>query len=289
MCRLRAGNAFLLLLLSGAWSASARGQAPPSEGSSHPPHSIQDNSFLVEEAYNQDPGVVQHISLFTRTRGSGDWSYSFTQEWPAAGLTHQLSYSATVAHVGETGARGAGDTALNYRYQLLGDGEATVAIAPRLTVFLPTGDDRRGLGAGTLSYQVSIPASTVLSNDWIAHWNLGATWAPSARNPAGQRADATAWNAGASLIFLGSSVADVMLETVYSRFQTVAGRGHTALDSSWLVSPGIRWAYDFRGGLQIVPGVAFPIGFGPSRGSRQVLLYLSFEHPFRKVERASDP
>ena len=23
---------------------------------------IQDNSFLLEEAYNQDPGVVQHIS-----------------------------------------------------------------------------------------------------------------------------------------------------------------------------------------------------------------------------------
>ena len=35
------------------------------------PPGIQDNSFLIEEAYNQDPGVVQHISGFQRdTRGA---------------------------------------------------------------------------------------------------------------------------------------------------------------------------------------------------------------------------
>jgi hypothetical protein len=30
-----------------------------------------------------------------------------------------------------------------------------------------------------------------------------------------------------------------------------------------------------------VPGVAVPIGLGPSHGDRSLLLYLSFEHPFR--------
>jgi len=30
-----------------------------------------------------------------------------------------------------------------------------------------------------------------------------------------------------------------------------------------------------------VPGIAFPIGVGPSAGDDAVLLYLSFEHPFR--------
>ena len=43
---------------------------------------IQDNSFLVEEAYNQEFGVVQHISGFTRFWDSKDWAYTFTQEWP---------------------------------------------------------------------------------------------------------------------------------------------------------------------------------------------------------------
>ena len=32
-----------------------------------PTPGIQDNSFLVEEAYNQNFGVVQHISSFTRS------------------------------------------------------------------------------------------------------------------------------------------------------------------------------------------------------------------------------
>ena len=46
---------------------------------------IQDNSFLVEEAYNQNFGVVQHISSFTRFFESKDWNYTFTQEWPVPG------------------------------------------------------------------------------------------------------------------------------------------------------------------------------------------------------------
>ena len=32
---------------------------------------LEDNSFLIEEAYNQERGVVQHISNFARVRGSG--------------------------------------------------------------------------------------------------------------------------------------------------------------------------------------------------------------------------
>ncbi len=48
------------------------------------------------------------------------------------------------------------------------------------------------------------------------------------------------------------------------------------------VSPGIRWSYDFESGLQIVPGIALPIGVGPSRGEKSAFLYLSFEHPFGK-------
>ena len=42
---------------------------------------IQDNSFLVEEAYNQEDGVIQHISLFQRL-STGDWAFTQTDEWP---------------------------------------------------------------------------------------------------------------------------------------------------------------------------------------------------------------
>ena len=36
-----------------------------------------------------------------------------------------------------------------------------------------------------------------------------------------------------------------------------------------------------QSGLQIVPGIAFRIGVGPSGGQHALFLYLSLEHSFR--------
>ena len=58
-----------------------------------PAAGVQDNSFLIEEAYNQEAGVVQHI--FNLRRQGHDWSFAFTQEWPVGSQTHQFSYSPT--------------------------------------------------------------------------------------------------------------------------------------------------------------------------------------------------
>src|SRR5918911_1163692 len=112
---------------------------------------IQDNSFLLEEAYNQEAGVVQHISAFQRIE-DGDWNYAFTQEWPLGGIRHQLSYTIPVQHSGGTGT-GLGDIALNYRYQLIGHPEAATVMAPRFSLLLPTGNDAFERGTGGLSYQ----------------------------------------------------------------------------------------------------------------------------------------
>jgi len=54
---------------------------------------IADNSFLIEEAYNQERGVVQHISVWQRDLRSRAWAFTFTQEWPLSTQTHQLSYT----------------------------------------------------------------------------------------------------------------------------------------------------------------------------------------------------
>ena len=257
-----------LLLAAGAASALAQETAIPAKAlPSHPPHAIQDNSFLVEEAYNQEEGIVQHISLFQRDLRTGEWIATFTQEYPAAGIRHQLSYTVPYQRVEASSGTwsGIGDLAINYRYQLLGDDQTAVSIAPRFTVFVPTGDDRRGLGAGSTGLQVSLPVSTVLSDDWIAHWNAGGTFTPAARNERGEKADTSSYNFGASAIWLGKSL-DVLFEVVWSRAQSVAGPQRTQGTTVFLVSPGIRWAYDLSGGLQIVPGIGVPIGVGPSRG-----------------------
>lgn len=140
-----------------------------SKASSNDSPKIQDNSFLVEEAYNQEFGVVQHIQSVQRLWDSKGWVYTFTQEWPVdASPRHQLSYTLTALHSGQQPASGAGfgDVILNYRYQLLGNGESKVAFAPRLSLLLPTGDYRLGRGAGGAGIQSSLPLSVVLTENW---------------------------------------------------------------------------------------------------------------------------
>ena len=279
-CTTRAVEATVLAALLAA-------SAPAQTGASKP---IQDNSFLLEEAYNQEEGVVQHINQFARDWRTGEWTYTFTQEWPAPRQTHQLSYTLLDQRVeGDRGvSTGFGDVALNYRYQLAGSGETRFAFAPRLSLLLPTGDQRKGLGSGGTGLQADLPVSLVLSDRWVAHSNAGMTETFSARNERGDRADTRAWNLGQSLVFHARPRFDLMLEFLWVRSEAVAAPGRARASTAALVNPGVRWAHDFASGLQIVPGVALPIGVGPSRGQRSVLLYLSFEHPFRRVSRRSE-
>ena len=271
---------FWLLALPGAFGQTA----PPSPAI--PP--IQDNSFLIEEAYNQEYGVVQHINSFTRFWDSKDWIYSFTQEWPAPGEErHQLSYTLTRQHAGafaDSGS-GIGDVLLNYRYQLVGNGDTRVAVTPRLTLIFPTGDSSAGRSAGGFGVQTNTAASVVLSSKWVSHWNAGATFVPHAQNSSGQAAFSAGYNLGQSFIWLVHPRVNLMLETVFGATESVAGADKTEWSRSLLVSPGVRWSYNFKNGLQIVPGIGVPIGVGSSYGEKAVLFYLSFEHPFRALKK----
>jgi hypothetical protein len=270
-----------MLVFTGAGCLSAQTN-PPTSG----PKGIQDNSFLLEEAYNQEAGVVQHISAFTRLWNSKDWAYTFTQEWPLPRRPrHQLSYTVVVTSLGAYPGSGAGfgDLFLNYRYQLLGSGESRVAFAPRASLVVPTGSPRFGRGSGGFGFQTDLPLSVVLSKHFVTHWNLGTTLIPNARNAVGDHARTSGFNAGQSVIWLAKPRFNVMLETVWSGNEAVVARGQTQRAHTLLLSPGIRWAYNFKSGLQIVPGIAVPIGMGPSQGERGVLLYLSFEHPWPRL------
>ncbi len=241
---------------------------------------IQDNSFLIEEAYNQEAGVVQHITTWQQDRDSKDWNATFTQEWPFLSQKHQLSYTLAWDHAAGDG--GPGDLAVNYRYQLIGDGDAPVAFSPRLSLLLPTGEAEEGRGAGSTGLQLNLPLSSVLAPRLVAHTNAGFTWTPDAENEFGQKADNFSPQIGQSLVWLLNPRVNLMLEAVYTNAESTISTGRTVTTESLTLSPGIRWAHNLASGLQIVPGIAFPIGVGPSDGLKAVFLYISFEHPFRK-------
>ena len=241
---------------------------------------IQDNSFLIEEAYNQEYGVVQHIGTFSRSTGGG-WAFAFTQEWPLGGIRHQLSYTIPVQSSEATGT-GLGDVALNYRYQLVGNPEARTLVAPRFSLLLPTGDDKLERGVGGVSFQGNLPVTQVLTPRIVTHWNAGLVVSPSAKNPLGDAATTASVNLGASVIWLLRPSFNLMLETLWLRTESVVGEGQTAAEEFLFLNPGLRWAFNLAGDLQIVPGVAYTIALSPDSDENALFLYLSFEHPFKR-------
>lgn len=251
-------------------------------GAQERPEPIRDNSFLIEEAYNQPAHVVQHINTFAHPREGRDWSYSFTQEWPVGSMRHQLSATIPVQQAWDGGQtrRGAGDVALNYRYQLVGMEGGALAVAPRLSVVLPSGSTRDGFGTGGTGAQVNLPVSFELTPTLVTHFNAGATYTHAARDAAGDRAPTTSYNVGQSVVWLATPNVNLLLEASWTSTAAVVGNGLTDRTRGFLVSPGVRWAHNLPGDLQIVPGVAYPIGVGPSRGDQSLFTYLSFEHPF---------
>lgn len=254
--------------------------APPAPDPAEEPAPIEDNSFMIEEAYNQEYGVVQHIQIFTRLWNSEEWAYTFTQEWPFnPAPKHQLSY--TLVGLGSSGnGGGIGDTALNYRYQLVRT--ERLAFSPRVSFLAPTGSSTHGRGAGGAGIQFNLPLSAVAHPRLVTHWNLGATLVPNAKNPAGDKAPVHGYNFGQSFVYLAHPRFNLMLETVFNSTEEVVAPQQTQREHSAFVSPGFRWAHNLKSGLQVVQGVAVPIGVGRSRGEVGVIFYLSLEHPFGK-------
>lgn len=252
-------------------------QAQPA-ATAAPRKPIQDNSFLLEEAYNQEPGVVQHISSLLFDRSIHTWVYALTDEWPLLGQRHQVSFTIPIQNSTAGNTVALGDVALNYRLQLVGSGETRLAITPRVSVVLPIGAEE--LGESNLAFQAALASSYVATRALALHTNVGMQRTPGVDLVLGGNTSLTDFVVGQSAIWLVHPRVNLLLETVLTNEEQLTGAGADKIRATGItVSPGIRWSHDFSSGLQIVPGLAFPIGFRANEGQRGVLLYLSFEHP----------
>ncbi len=254
------------LCLAGSVTAQTRpAPAPPNE-----PWKITDNSFLVEEAFNQEAKIVQNIFGVTRQRG-GDWTSTFTQEWPAPGMRHQLSYTLVADSVDSKA--GFGDVYLNYRVQLVEEGPGRPAFAPRLSAVVPSGRHAAGEGNGGL--QVNLPFSKQ-QGDFYFHWNAGCTWLPRGNN-----ADLLSPTLAGSAIYRLRPMINVMLESVLG-FQAADSPGGVTRTRALTVSPGVRGGWNLPNDTQVVIGAAVPVTESGGTRSVAVFGYVSVELPFKK-------
>ena len=254
----------LLTLLLAAGVAHAQ-----STGAQRTPFAITDNSLLIEEAFNQEAGVFQNILLFQRPHGR-EWHLEFTQEWPLGGQRHQLSYTVPVQAIKPPGTDeydvARGTIALHYRYQLRDEETAAYAVAPRVSLLLPRGDDADGPGV-----QLNLPVSKQLG-DVYAHLNAGLTM-----DDIGAGSDAR-WHAGGSLIYRVWPMVHLMVESVYRADEHETLTGH---EDGWLISPGARAGVNL-GEHQLVVAAAVPLGLLNDYDTQDFIAYISYELPFKR-------
>lgn len=240
-----------------------------------PAAGIQDNSFLIEEAYNQPAGVVQHIA--TLQRQHRDWFFGFSQEWPFTTQTHQVSYTIPYTWLRSDGqhAQGVGDVSFHYRYQALMESATTPAFAPRLSLIVPTGSRSKGLGDGSLGIEVNLPFSKIVSDRVTLHYNAGMThlfdvWGHSP----------TSFFTGGSAIYAVTREFNLMLETLVEWTESVNDARQLERETTVTLSPGFRKAWNFPADKQLVLGFATPITFSRDRTDVGLFFYASLEHRF---------
>ena len=277
---------FSVLLL--ATSFALADEPPEMEEAERTVAGIMDNSFLVEEAYNQEKGVVQHIFTtfygWNSRSGPDDelWNLAFTQEWPVFSQTHQFSYTIPYSFLRLNGRaeNGLGDILLNYRFQAYFNPRSLTALAPRGSLVLPTGDKEALVGENTVGAQFNLPFSTAIGDRWFVHANAGLTYLPGAASA--QDRDLLHYNLGASAIYALTRDLHVLVEWV--GYWTQFGEPGVARDHEFssLISPGLRTAFNFAGDSQLVVGLATPLGLTDSGPDAGVFLYVSFEHFFAR-------
>lgn len=280
-------QALILCLLLPIAGAAQTPQPPPSAPpvaapvESNRSFEILDNSFLVEEAFNQERGIFQNIFGFQRN--SGHWEFAFTQEWPVVSQQHQFSYALPFA--GAPGTKGFGDVMLNYRYQAIMEDPGLPAFSPRLSLILPTGSDEHT--NHSVGMQLNLPFSKQ-RGDLYLHWNAGFTWYPAARLSAGnlavvpETASTFTPHVSASGIYRLRPMLNLMLESVLEFEEAVVDfAGQTERGTVFTLSPGARGGWNL-GDHQLIVGAAVPITWVESDSSAGILLYLSYELPFGK-------
>ena len=243
-----------------AATTAAAAQAPDKKSD---PFAILDNSFLVEEAFNQEAHVFQNILNVQRT-GASDLNFTFTQEWPLGSIKHQLSYTVALANQVVSGERefSRGAMALNYRFQLANETTSAPAISPRLSLLFPPAGDGNKLGL-----QLNVPASKQFG-DFYVHLNAGYT----INNLGSSSALDRQRTAAASLIYRVLPMFNLMLESTFATHQY-------AFESSWYLSPGFRVGKNI-GKKQVVFGLAVPMGLLDLDDKHSLFGYLSYELPF---------
>lgn len=157
-----------------------------------------------------------------------------------------------------------------------------MALAPNVSLIVPTGDTSLGYSDDTVGYELGLPFSTALGDRWFLHLNAGMTYLPD--SALAQDRDLLHYNVGSSLIYAATKDLHLMLEWVGYWIHFGEPGEPRGREFASLISPGVRKAINFSNGSQLVLGLAAPIGITSEAPDYGVFFYTSFEHFFTRQE-----
>jgi hypothetical protein len=277
-------------------SSTARNAGGPHNkaGSEH----IRDNGFLVEEAFNQEKNEIQHIFNWIPQWNrvgpvhGAEFVFAYTIDIPLGSQKHELSFMSPLVGGYENlpnglqrSAGGLGDTMINYRYQLLASDDF-LWCTPRATVIVPTGDNDRRLGTGTVGYEFYLPISRYGKRfDW--HFNIGYTYFPTLPGavPAGLldlENSLQGYGVGGTVLWKPRYDLHFFLETLALGNVNFDDDGRYRRNyNQLLLNPGLRYGVVRLPTVEWVVGASIPIGLTQATPDVGLFLYLSLEHAVR--------
>jgi hypothetical protein len=143
---------------------------------------IQDNSFLIEEAYNQEDGVIQQISTFARLTNSRDWVYTQADEGRCEATSTREGVAGSHPNVVSFTGSGWGGTAFKLPISTGGRRRNQAGGGAQTERFVPCRRPRFGRGSGGLGLQTKLPISIQHSAHLVSPWIAMTIWIPRARD-----------------------------------------------------------------------------------------------------------
>jgi hypothetical protein len=249
---------------------------------------IEDNSMLIDEAFNQSHRSLQHITNLSFNKEIATYNYSV--EVPLKNEKHQLSFSFNYGSIKKqniaTQETGLGDALISYRPLLFGKNSQALVV-PRISLVIPSGNAFKGLGAGGWGSEFALAISKRIIPSVVTHYNIGYRWIWQADyyafsndgRPVKSERDCTTKTFGMSAVWLLRPQINLLVEYVINatrNYQTTTWVNST----NSIINPGIRCAIT-SGKMQIVPGFGLPLNFTGNRFSGAgAIFYISIEHDY---------
>ncbi len=240
---------------------------------------LEDNSFLLEEAYNQKPGEFQFIQGYRSFHSGKEYHFISDGEMALGSEKHQFSYQIT--RLKEEVDHGSfGDTTLNYRIQSVN--ELDFLMAHRFGLILPSGSVKENSGYGVTGFKYVQASSFLLSDEWDNHWNLLFTHYPEAKVKfSDKRRTLNEYGISSSLVYHWKENLNFLLEGIYEAHEKLNFKNQKKYDYHFILNPGVRTAIDLSWKeTQTAPGISFPVRYQEDQIDHGVVLYLSIEPKF---------